>query len=116
MITVERLKHLRKSKGLTQSDLAGLVGVSRNTVVNWETGKRSPRADDITHIASVLEVSESELLNEQLQHNDSRDAFSFEFWSRVADEAVRLSELGDKNEISLILPILKFAYETLAFQ
>lgn len=114
MITGERLKQLRKSKGLTQSVFAGLIGVSRNTVLNWETGKCSPRADVFTRIASILEVSEYDLLNGQEQHKDSHETFSFEFWGYIADEVLRLAERGDKHEISLILPILKFAYETLA--
>ena len=38
----ERLKQLRKEKGLTQVTLAETLGVSKGTVAMWETGKRMP--------------------------------------------------------------------------
>ena len=39
-----RLKQARCEKGLSQSQLAGLVGVSRNTISSIETGQFSPTA------------------------------------------------------------------------
>lgn len=38
----ERLKDLRKEKGMTQIELATALGVSSGTVAMWETGKRKP--------------------------------------------------------------------------
>ena len=38
----ERLKQLRKEKGLTQIELAKALGVSGGTVAMWETGNRKP--------------------------------------------------------------------------
>ncbi len=35
---------MRKEKGLSQSDLADLVGVSRNTISSIETGQYQPTA------------------------------------------------------------------------
>ena len=35
----ERLKDLRKEKGMTQIELATALGVSSGTVAMWETGK-----------------------------------------------------------------------------
>lgn len=34
----ERLKELRKEAGLTQKELAEIVGVTRNTLTNYENG------------------------------------------------------------------------------
>lgn len=39
-----RLKAIRKEKGLSQTDLARLVGVSRNTISSIETGQFNPTA------------------------------------------------------------------------
>ena len=39
-----RLKEVRCEKGLSQSQLAGLVGVSRNTISSIETGQFNPTA------------------------------------------------------------------------
>lgn len=38
----ERIKQLRKEKGLTQTELARALGISGATVAMWETGKRRP--------------------------------------------------------------------------
>ena len=38
------LKEIRKEKGLSQNDLAELVGVSRNTISSIETGQFNPTA------------------------------------------------------------------------
>lgn len=39
-----RLKEARAEKGMSQSELAGLVGVSRNTISSIETGQFNPTA------------------------------------------------------------------------
>lgn len=38
------LKSIRKEKGLSQTELANMVGVSRNTISSIETGQFSPTA------------------------------------------------------------------------
>ena len=40
----ENLKQLRLQKGLTQAQLAEMVGVSRNTISSIETGQFNPTA------------------------------------------------------------------------
>ena len=40
-----RIRSLRQKKGLSQKDLAMLVGVSLGTVVLWEKGKITPKAE-----------------------------------------------------------------------
>ena len=44
LILKNRLAAIRKEKKLSQSDLAGMVGVSRNTISSIETGQFSPTA------------------------------------------------------------------------
>ena len=44
LILSNHLSDLRKDKNMTQSDLANLIGVSRNTISSIETGKYSPTA------------------------------------------------------------------------
>ena len=36
----ERIKELRKEKGITQIELADAMGLSKGTVAMWEVGKR----------------------------------------------------------------------------
>lgn len=44
LILKNRLKEIRAEKGLSQAELAELVGVSRNTISSIETGQFSPTA------------------------------------------------------------------------
>lgn len=44
LILKNRLKEARSEKGMSQSDLARTVGVSRNTISSIETGQFSPTA------------------------------------------------------------------------
>lgn len=44
LVLKNRLKDARSEKGLSQSELAKLVGVSRNTISSIETGQFSPTA------------------------------------------------------------------------
>ena len=44
LILKNRLKAARSEKGLSQNQLAGLVGVSRNTISSIETGQFNPTA------------------------------------------------------------------------
>ena len=53
LILKNRLKEIRAEKKLSQSDLAEMVGVSRNTISSIETGQFSPTAK----LALVLCIS-----------------------------------------------------------
>lgn len=52
-----RLREHRTRAGLTQEQLAELVGTRRPNVVAWESGRRVPQADTLAAIASVLGVA-----------------------------------------------------------
>lgn len=53
---------LRKRKGLSQEDLASLVGVSRQTIYSWEAGLNSPSIVMLKKLSDVLGVSSGDLL------------------------------------------------------
>jgi putative transcriptional regulator len=44
LVLKNRLKEIRAEKSLSQSELAELVGVSRNTISSIETGQFNPTA------------------------------------------------------------------------
>ncbi len=44
LILKNKLKEIRAEKGLSQTDLANMVGVSRNTISSIETGQFCPTA------------------------------------------------------------------------
>ena len=53
LILKNRIKEARAEKGLSQAELAKLVGVSRNTISSIETGQFSPTAK----LALVLAIA-----------------------------------------------------------
>ncbi len=63
-IISDRLREIRRKLGITQGELASLVGVSETTVWNWENGRREPRSSEINKLANVLGVSVSYLMGE----------------------------------------------------
>ena len=66
----ERLKELRKSKKVTQEDLAKKFDVNPATVSAWEVGKAEPSYEVLTELANYFGVSIDYLLNFNQEHID----------------------------------------------
>ena len=59
----DNLVQLRKMRNLTQEDLAGMIGVSRQSVAKWESGETSPDLEKSRLIAEALGVSLDDLVS-----------------------------------------------------
>ena len=53
-MTGQELRDLRLSSGLSMTKLAEMVGVSRQTIHNWQTGKHKINGRDAAYIESVI--------------------------------------------------------------
>ena len=60
----QNLQKIRSEKNLSQEQLADKIGVSRQTISAWESGKASPELDKITAISKLFSVSIDELVGE----------------------------------------------------
>lgn len=58
----ENIKTIRKSKGLSQEELAVKLNVVRQTISKWEQGLSVPDADMLISISEALETPVSTLL------------------------------------------------------
>lgn len=58
----KNIRKLRESKGLTQDQLAEKLFVTRQTVLNYETGRTRPDVDMIVSIANVLETDANSVI------------------------------------------------------
>lgn len=58
----ENIRRLRRAAGLSQEELAGRLGVSRQSVSLWEQGVTNPTVENIYAMAEVLGVSFNELM------------------------------------------------------
>ena len=59
----ENLKNARKSKGLTQQQLADLLRLDRSAVAHYEKGTVMPHARNIQKLCDILELTFDELFN-----------------------------------------------------
>ncbi len=60
----EKLVKLRKIKGITQDELASVVGVSRQAVYKWEVGQSMPEALKLVELKKVFGISIDDLLDD----------------------------------------------------
>ena len=58
-----KLQELRKSKGITQEELAEVLFVSRTAVSKWESGRGYPNIDSLKAIARFFSITIDELLS-----------------------------------------------------
>lgn len=69
----ENIKTIRKSKGLSQEELAFRLNVVRQTVSKWENGLSVPDSDMLISISEALETPVSILLGESLAEAEPND-------------------------------------------
>jgi len=69
----ENIKLVRKSKGLSQEDLAIKLNVVRQTISKWEQGLSVPDAEMLISISEVLETPVSTLLGENISESKADD-------------------------------------------
>ena len=67
----ENIKAIRKSKGLSQQELAVKVNVVRQTVSKWEQGLSVPDSDLLIALSEALETPVSTLLGETLAESEA---------------------------------------------
>ena len=103
------IQEIRKEKGLTQKELAELIGVSDKTISKWENGNSSPDTSMLMSLSEALEVTVNELL--------SAERIAPENYSMKAEETImtliKENEAGKRTHlisqiIGLLLIILAF--------
>ncbi len=126
----EKLQQLRKQKGLTQEELAGMLYVSRTAVSKWESGRGYPSIDSLRAIAAFFSVSiddllsGDEVLNVAEEENKQREAklrnlvfafsdcgaallFFLPIFRMTADNSVHTASL---MALSAAAPYMRIAY------
>lgn len=61
----EKLQELRKSRGLTQEELAEALYVSRTAISKWESGRGYPSIDSLKEISNYYSVTIDDLLSSE---------------------------------------------------
>ena len=101
IIFAQRLKKLRKQAGLTQPEIAHLIGVHETTVRRWESGRKGNGLPDVAHIKKLCD----ELLNEP-QGDEIKLTLSWH-WEEMKGGNINMNDnkfqivLGDSGQIGL---------------
>ena len=52
-----RLRELRNKSGFTQNEIANILGVSGQTILNWENGIYEPKISQLIQLADLFNVT-----------------------------------------------------------
>lgn len=63
----EKLMKLRKRRGMSQQEVADLLGVTRQTVSNWEGGQGAPALDKASELARCYGVRLDDLVADEVE-------------------------------------------------
>ncbi|MCI8310064.1 MAG: helix-turn-helix transcriptional regulator [Clostridia bacterium] len=75
----EKLFELRKSKNLSQEEVAEKLNVTRQTVSKWETNQSTPDFDKILPLCELFEISTEELLTGKKPEVNNKENNNVEF-------------------------------------
>ena len=97
----EKLSKLRNERGLTQQEMASLIGVGIAQMRRYEKGKSSPTLDVIKNIARTLGVSADELIFDE----NERVAAAKILDRKMLEQFEQISKLSthDKEAVKTIL-------------
>lgn len=59
----EKIRQLRKDKGLTQDAIASALEISRQAIAKWESNQSSPSTENLVKLAALFDVSLEELVD-----------------------------------------------------
>lgn len=68
---MDELRRIREKRGLSQQSLADRAGVTKSTVYEAETGRRTPMLDSLGKIADALGVEVADLLPSRREGADA---------------------------------------------
>lgn len=81
------IAELRKSKGLTQQQLADQINLSNKTISKWESGAGSPDISNLPILADALGITVDELLRGEIS-------------THVGNVSADIQENGKKTELT----------------
>lgn len=94
----------RKDLGMTQSEFADRLSVTRQTVGRWETGTALPDIDKISEIASILKVSCDYLLKDEVAEDapgSSASGKTSRLLSALVGRQVKLQFFDEEADVDL---------------
>ena len=99
MNIADRIQNLRKTKGLSQEQLADAIGVSRQAVSKWESEQATPDLEKIILMSEYIEVTTDYLLKGIEPIEDTKS--EHKTIGDVLDQKILTKENGKKTKTIL---------------
>ena len=100
----EKIKLIRKSKGISQEELASTLKINRNFLSRIETGKSEPTASILKNIAKLFNIDLNSLLDVKNIPTDSDDKIKY-----ITENCKNLND-KDIDFIIRIISVMKEEY------
>ncbi|MDE5994913.1 MAG: helix-turn-helix domain-containing protein, partial [Oscillospiraceae bacterium] len=111
---------LRKSKGMTQQDVAEKIGISNKTVSKWECNDGYPDITMLPVIAEIFGITVDELLKGEIRNEEKEEkAFSYEKGIKQIEFMIASSYMKFKSfsviavGLSVFSPIIGFIMQNI---
>lgn len=101
----QKLSDLRKSKHLSQEEVADILGVTRQTISKWETDQSNPDLDKIVPLCELYGLSADELLGNSNSKEGREDRG--DFLSNELNEELEISR-KKKKALGIGLSVLGY--------
>ncbi len=82
MHIADRIQNLRKSKGISQEELAAKIGVSRQAVSKWESEQSIPDLEKVIAMSEIFNVTTDYILK-GIEPNKENNQKSYKFTGKV---------------------------------
>lgn len=92
----DSLREVRKSKGLTQAELAEKIGVTQAAIAKYESGEREP---SFSTIAKIEEILNHDFINVVVEPNPLHVDESILFFEGFCNDSFKLGETDDGIEL-----------------
>jgi len=96
---MEKIKDLRKERGLTQEELAEKMGLKYYNIGDWERGKCEPCVSDLKQLAEIFDVTVDYLVGrtDEFGATSPKTGATFQGQTTLSNSAVNLTE--DEREL-----------------
>lgn len=97
----EKIRDIRKKQGLSQEQLAEKIGVSRQAITKWETGKGLPDMENMIIMSEIFKTTIDELIFSDIPHKEDAEVYQSETVYDIDRENHFDINLGGANAVTL---------------